>query len=65
MNKAMYTYAVFVPGDDEDYDEIDVYADTRDEADRLARAEADRFYGKRSRLEPMEPGGSAGLICFL
>lgn len=65
MNKAMYTYAVFVPGDDEGYDEIDVHADSRAEAYRLARAEADRFYGEDSRLEPMAPGGSGGLVCFL
>jgi len=62
MNKDLYTYAVRTPKSGDYYDEIDVYAASQAEADRLAREEADWAYGADSTLERMAPGGSGGYI---
>lgn len=61
-NKDLYTYAVWTPKSGEYYDEIDVYASSVAEADRLAREEADWAYGEDSTLKMITPGGSGGFV---
>jgi hypothetical protein len=43
-------------------EEVDVRASGRVEAERLTQAEADELYGEGSRLFPLQPGGSGGLV---
>jgi hypothetical protein len=43
-------------------EEVDVRAGDRQEAERLAQAEADDVYGEGSRLFPLQPGGSGGSV---
>lgn len=70
----LYTYAVYtaetmraiesgeLTDESAPFDEIDVEADDSNDAFRKAELEALDLYGPGSVLEPMQPGGSGGLV---